>query len=336
MGQAGEPVEKVLAELGEEWLLTHIQSTLKHVKGGRLPIGDDAIELPAKGEIIASGDMLVSSTDVPPGMTPKQIGFKAVTSVVSDFAAKGAHPLYFLIELGLPSHMKAAEFKDLWSGIIEAARLYGGEVVAGDTNQACEVVIGVVGIGYSEAPMPRGGARPGDIVAVTGAFGKTFTGLHAVLNAKLEDRWKPLIDAVLNPRARLLEGLTICHARLASASIDSSDGLEACLYELSRSSGVGFKVSDPPIDPLAQEYAEIHGLNLLDVIFRGGEEYELVITLPPEKLDEAVSTLKNIGCNLTLIGEATHEPSITVKMGGRSYELRGRGWTHFKRRAPTG
>ncbi len=321
--------KKTLSELGEDWILSSILKSLKPIGESRLQVGDDAVELSVNGQIIVSGDMLVASTDVPPGMTYRQAGSKAVVSVVSDFAAKAAQPLFFVVELGLPKGLRGDEFLELWSGIIEAARGYGGEVVAGDTNQALEVSVGVVGIGYSEAPIPRRGARPGDILAVTGEFGKTYTGLHAAFNSNTEERWKPLLEAVFNPKPRLREGLAIGKAKLATASIDSSDGLEACLSELSQWSGVGFRVTDPPIDPVAAEYASAYSLDIFEAIFRGGEEYELVLTIPKERLDDAVALLRGLGCRLIPIGEATREKSIIAWLDGKLYELRGRGWRHF-------
>jgi thiamine-monophosphate kinase len=318
-----------LSELGEDWILSVILNSLKPVQKGRLQIGDDAVELSVNGQIIVSGDMLVASTDVPPGMTHRQTGSKAVVSVVSDFAAKAAQPLFFVVELGLPREMRGNEFLELWSGILETARSFGGEVVAGDTNQAGEVSIGVVGIGYSEAPIPRSGARPGDILAVTGEFGKTYTGLHAALNSNTEEKWRPLLDAVFNPKPRLREGLALGRARLVTASIDSSDGLEACLSELSQWSGVGFRVTDPPIDSVAAEYATTYNLDMFEAIFRGGEEYELVLTIPRESLDDAAAVLRGLGCRLIPIGEATREKSIVAWLDGKRYELSGRGWRHF-------
>jgi len=321
---------RTLSELGEDWLLEFILRTLKPVGGGRLEPGDDAVELTLQGRIIVSGDMLVSSTDIPPGMTLRQAGAKAIVSVVSDFAAKAAQPLYFLVELGLPGGMRAEEFAELWSGITEAARLYGGEVVGGDVNQAAEVLVGVVGIGLSESPISRRGARPGDVLAVTGLFGRTFTGLHAALNSVGDEKWRPLLDAVYNPRPRLKEGLAIGRAGLASSSIDSSDGLESCLHELSKWSGVGFEVTDPPVDPLAREYALDMGLNLLDAVFRGGEEYELVVTIPPERMSEAQVLLRGIGSTLIPIGETIVGRDISVWLEGKRYILTGKGWRHFR------
>ncbi|MEM0482078.1 MAG: thiamine-phosphate kinase [Nitrososphaerota archaeon] len=324
-----ETDKKTLSELGEDWIVSKILESLKPIKKGRLQIGDDAVEITVDEKIVVSGDMLVASTDVPPGMTSRQTGSKAVVSVVSDFAAKAAQPLFFVVELGLPREMRGDEFLELWTGILETARTYGGEVVAGDTNQAKEVSVGVVGIGYSEAPIPRRGARPGDILAVTGEFGKTYTGLHAAFNSNTENRWKSLLEAVFNPRPRLREGLAIGKARLATASIDSSDGLEACLYELSQWSGVGFRVTDPPIDPVAAEYITTYNLDMFNAVFRGGEEYELVLTIPRESLNDAVATLRELGCRLIPIGEATREKSIIAWLDGKRYELSGRGWRHF-------
>ncbi|MEM0381557.1 MAG: thiamine-phosphate kinase [Nitrososphaerota archaeon] len=324
-----EARDRSLVELGEDWILSKILKSLKPISEGRLQVGDDAVEIPSSGLLVVSGDMFFASTDAPPGMKPRQMGSKAIVSVVSDFAAKAAQPLYFIVELGLPGKMRGDEFLELWSGILEAGRDYGGEVVAGDTNQALEISIGVVGIGVSEKPIPRGGARPGDILAVTGLFGKTYTGLHAAFHSNLEERWRPLLDAIYNPRPRIREGLAIGRARLATASIDSSDGLEACLFELSRWSGVGFEVTDPPIDPLAREYVSAYNLDVVEAVFRGGEEYELVLTIPRESFDEAASILKGLGSRLIPIGEAKPDRSIVAWIDGKTYHLSGRGWRHF-------
>lgn len=327
----GDELDKELSELGEDWVLERILGSLSSPQNTRLRIGDDAVELCVGERIVVSGDMLVESTDVPPGMSPRQIGLKAVTSVISDFAAKGAEPSYFIVELGLPIRLRGRDFLELWKGILEAAEKYGGQVVGGDTNEAKEIIIGVTGIGKAHNPVPRTCARPGEILAVTGPFGKTYAGLHAALQGLDNPRWRPLLEAVYEPKARLKEGLALANAGIPTAAIDSSDGLEACLHELSVMSGVGFFVERLPLDPLAEEYVRDHGLDPIEAVFRGGEEYELVLTLPASRLDEALTRLSYLGSTLIPIGRVVAERGVVVETSGGVIELRGKGWRHFRR-----
>jgi thiamine-monophosphate kinase len=327
-----ETLDKALGELGEEWVLREILASLSDVPALRLGVGDDAVELRGAEDMVVAGDMLVESTDVPLGMSHRQIGMKAVTAVASDFAAKGAEPQYFFVELGLPASMKGREFRDLWGGILSASKMYGGVVVGGDTNEAKEIVVGVVAIGRAINPISRKGARPGDILAVTGLFGKTYAGLHAAFSGNRDPKWRPLLDAVYEPRARLREGVELARAGLATSSIDSSDGLEACLRELSDMSGVGFIVERLPLDPLAEEYVRVHGLDLYEAVLRGGEEYELVLTVPSSRLEDAARLLEGLGCSLIPVGKAVEDRTVTIRSGNSEMELRGKGWRHFKGR----
>ncbi len=326
-----DELDKELRELGEDWVLERILGSLSSPQSTRLKIGDDAVELCVGEKIVVSGDMLVESTDVPPGMSRRQIGLKSVTSVISDLAAKGAEPLYFIVELGLPAKLRGREFIELWNGILEAAERYGGTVVGGDTNEAGEIVIGVTGIGMAHNPVPRAGARPGEILAVTGPFGKTYAGLHAAIRGLNDPRWRPLLEAVYEPKARLKEGIALANAGIPTAAIDSSDGLEACLHELSLMSGVGFIVERLPLDPLAEEYLRDQGLDLIEAVFRGGEEYELVLTLPASKLEEALTRLSHLGSTLTPIGRVVAEMGVKVETRGGVIKLGGKGWRHFRR-----
>ena len=117
---------------------------------------------------------------------------------------------------------------------------------------------------------------------------------------------------------------------VVTSSIDSSDGLAESLYELSRLNDVGFAIERPPISRYAEEYARKFGLELFDLVFYGGEEYELVLTLRPKMASQAVKAVESIGGKLLIIGRVTEGQSIRVRWldGWRSLEARG--YQHFK------
>jgi len=322
---------KKLKDVGERWITRYINSTLREKveKLSRLSVGDDAIDIPSPQKILVAIDMMVEETDIPRGISWRDVGYRAVTSTTSDIAAKGGKPIAYLVSLGLPPNMLLQDFEELWKGIIEAAEIYGGVVVGGDTNTSSKVIIDVVCI--AEPPqrlVSRSGARVGDIVAVTGLFGSHSAGLHALLNNIEDDTAIKAIEKMLRPVARIKEGRVL--SEYATSCIDSSDGLAESLYILSESSNIGFRVDHPPIDVIAEKYSEKHSVDLLDLVFYGGEEYELVVTIKPEVWEEACREIEEVGGRLIKIGHVIDEPGkIYVRWGGEFIELRKRGYTHF-------
>ena len=218
-----------------------------------VPFGDDVSAVPLNaGEVaVLKTDMLVAQTDVPKGMSLWQAARKAVVMNVSDFAAKGVLPQAALISLGLPKNLKSNDLEDLAKGMNAGAREYGAYVVGGDTGEACDLVIAVnlFGVCAQDGMMFASGAHAGDILAVTGLFGKPAAGLRLLqggCNADSEMQ-EVLTKAVCMPIARLREGVALRGSGAVTASIDSSDGLAWCLHELAGQSGVGFLVSALPV-----------------------------------------------------------------------------------------
>ncbi len=322
---------KRLRDLGEKELISWIVRRLDECEGASLPPGDDAADMLFEGRLLVSCDMLAASTDIPRGMDLKDVGFKAITSATSDIAAKGGKPIAYLISLILPADMTLNDFQRLWEGFEEAAKLYEGKIIGGDLNSGDEIIIDVICLGRAERTISRLGARPGDLLAVTGEFGSQAAGLHALLN---ELGGEPVSDKVIEafsrPIARVKEALRLAEMGAVTSSIDSSDGLAESLYELSRLNDVGFAIERPPISRYAEEYARKFGLELFDLVFYGGEEYELVLTLRPKMASQAVEAVESIGGKLLIIGRVTEGQSIRVRWldGWRSLEARG--YQHFK------
>jgi thiamine-monophosphate kinase len=214
------------------------------------------------------------------------------------------------------------------------AREYGAYVIGGDTNEASDLVISIslFGIAKKAEVMLRSGAKPGDIVAVTGFFGKTAAGLKILVDdfeapAKIR---KALIETVLMPKARLKEGLALSQTKAVTASIDSSDGLAWSLHEIARASKVGFSIDKLPIADEAKRFAEINNINPLELTLYGGEEYELVLTLKPKLWKKAERAVEEVGGKLLPIGKVTAEKLVLLKLKRKRTVIEPRGWEHFR------
>ena len=326
---------KTLRELGERGVIERILRLITPMPSNPLPPWEDASALRLQDDLIAllKTDMLLWSTDVPPGMEPRDVGWKAVVMNFSDLAAKGVKPLAFLAALGLPADTELEIVEELIRGMDEAARHYDAYFLGGDTNEAGEITIAGIafGVGRSEKLMRRSGARPGDILAVTGPFGDTAASFKILLEGYDAPEWlrSRLLRAVYHPRARVEEGVALAESGVVTASIDSSDGLAMSLHDLSRSSLVGFRVEHLPITDEAKRFAELHGIDPWSLALYGGEEYELVFTLRPEALEEAREALRKVGCELIVIGAATRDRRLVYVEEGVEKPIE-TGWEHFR------
>jgi len=299
----------------------------------RTPVsfGDDvcAVDIGQGKLAVIKTDILVGKTDVPPGMSFWQAARKAVVINVSDLAAKGVKPIALLASIGLPQNLTEKEIKQIGSGLNAGAREYDAYILGGDTSEASDLIISCAALGLGEKKhlMLRKGAKPGDIVAVTGSFGNTATGLKILVKrlsapSKLKEA---LVDSVLMPKARLSEGLALAQTGAVTASIDSSDGLAWSLHEISRASNVGFLMDNLPIAQEAKKFAEMHKLNSIELCLYGGEEYELIVTIKPELWKKAEKAT-----NLIKIGLTTSEKTLLLEVGRKTFPIEPRGWEHFK------
>ncbi len=315
-----------LRDLGERAILDYLVPRLSRA-GGHLGPGDDGIDYLPRGRIVITGDMLVGSTDVPAGAPLESVGWKAVTASMSDLAAKGARPLLAYVEMGLPPEMEFEELKAIWRGIEMARERYSVLVVGGDTNASRELVLGVFALGEAERPVPRGGSRPGDLIGVTGAFGRAAAGLHSVLTGDTDPMWEPLRRSFFWPEARVEAGLTA--SKYATGMIDSSDGLAKSLYDMSRLSGLGYVIEVLPLDDDVKRYTISHGLDPERLVLGGGEEYELIITFDPENERALREELQSVGCGLQVIGRVIERRGVWRLRNGELIEVPELGWFHF-------
>jgi len=324
--------------VGEREIIEILLERFERMQNMPIPFGDDVSAYPLNGDrvIILKTDMLVGKTDVPPKMSLWQAARKAVVMNVSDFAAKGVRPKVILVSLGLPRGLSVEGIKEIGDGLNAGAREYNTYIVGGDTNEATDLVISlsVFGIARKDEVMLRNGAKPGDIVGVTGFFGKTYAGLKILLEGFKAPKnvYDVLVESVYMPKARLNEGLALTLTGAVTASIDSSDGLAWSLYEIAKASHVGFLIDNPPVASETKKFAEINSLDPLELAFYGGEEYELVLTVKSKLWSNAEEAVKKAGGSLIRIGRVTAEKQVILEVDGEKRVIEPRGWEHFRKR----
>lgn len=294
--------------------------------------------LPMKGmkSLILKCDMLVESTDVPPGMNPWQIARKSISACVSDLSAKGIKPRVSLISVGIPKKYSKTDIGELAKGFQIASKEFDVMIVGGDTNESKELIIDCSMLGFSEdcaSELPgRNGAKPGDLVVVSGDFGYASSGLKILTNkAKAYGKFKDnAISSVMKPKPAQKFGLSL--SKFFSASMDSSDGLSISLYELARQSKVNFLIDDIPSAIGVHHFAKTNHLDYKSLIFYGGEEYEIVATIPQVNLKDAKSTARRSKLRLLIIGKVEKGEGKVFLLDtktGKHTQLENRGYIHL-------
>jgi thiamine-monophosphate kinase len=323
-------------KLGERKIIDLFLERLEMMPNMPVSFGDDvsAVQIGGGRLAVLKTDMLVGKTDVPPEMSFWQAARKAVVMNVSDFAAKGVKPNVLLVSVGFPRELTKENVEQIGEGLNAGAREYGAYILGGDTNEASDLVIScfLFGTVKENRLVKRGGAQPGDWVAVTGFFGLPSCGLKMLLEklSAPEKIRQKLVNSVYLPKARLSEGLVLVETKAVTASIDSSDGLAWSLHEIAKASEVGFQVNHLPVATETEEFAEMHELNPLELALYGGEEYELVVTVNPELWGKAERALQKVGGRLIKIGTVTKEKHLLLEINGKTVPINARGWEHFK------
>jgi thiamine-monophosphate kinase len=302
-------------------------------------IGDDAAVLrPRDGtEWVITTDAFLENVHFIRKIHPaKAVGYKALARATSDIAAMGARSRYFFLTLGLPESCAGSWLDNFLNGMAPAARRFGLVLAGGDTTKYPEVVISFTVLGEVDRgkAVLRSGARPGDLLCVSGRLGEAELGLR-LIQKKLHARksWTRLLRKHFYPEPRLALGEWLATHRYATSMIDTSDGLSTDLGHLCKASGVGAIVWAPKI-PMVKIPPELHrlGLDPLKLALHGGEDYELLFTVPRKFSSRLPRTPGRIP--VTVIGEITREQKV-VLLGpdGRGIQLQTKGWDSFRKKA---
>ncbi|HEY7283773.1 MAG TPA: thiamine-phosphate kinase [Actinomycetota bacterium] len=326
-------------------------ATLRRVFSGespgvRLGIGDDAAVVDTRpGELVLTADILVEGVHFTRStISPRDLGAKAVVVNVSDVAAMGASPRFALVSLAVPPDADAAWVVELEGGVRTACDEYALAMVGGDLSSGAVAVVSVAVVGEVARGrfVSRSGARAGDRVVVTGSLGASAGGLALARAPAAQSRralgstWgRSLMEAHVRPVARVGEGQTLAGAG-ATAMMDVSDGLAIDLSRLCRASGVGARVrlGDVPVAAELGELRSVLDVDPLELALSGGEDYELLATMPPGSVAEVASLLdERFGVRLTDIGEITRSPGlVAADPDGEERPLEAKGWDHLARR----
>jgi thiamine-monophosphate kinase len=331
-------------DVSEDQLIEAISRLLSGAEPGVVVgIGDDAAVVePGSGSLVLTTDLLAEGVHFERGsISARDLGAKAITVNVSDVAAMAASPRYGLVAIAAPADIEAAWLMELVGGMRDACAEYGFALVGGDTNRADLVVLSVAVVGEVARgrAMLRSGAQAGDRIVVTGELGAAAAGLalsHAepdVTSVALSAPWgRALVEALERPVARVGEAQILARSG-ATAMMDLSDGLARDLSRLCEASGVGARVivDAVPISAALADGASALGVDALSLAFSGGEDYELLATMPAGSIEDAASwLLEDFGVRLSVVGEVTQEPRlVSIDAEGRTSELAPAGWNHF-------
>jgi thiamine-monophosphate kinase len=304
-----------------------------------LGIGDDAalLQPPPGTEVVATMDALVEEVHFRRDWSPPQdLGWKALAVNLSDLGAMGARPLGALISLAVPPEVEVRWIDRLYEGLADCAAEYGCPLVGGDTVRSPRhVAISVTALGTVLAgrAVRRSGARLGDRVCVTGVLGDSGAGL-ALLERGETGRGtdnRAVLEWHRRPRPPAEAGAVLAERGLATAMMDLSDGLAADLRRLARASGVGARIEEQrlPISDAARQAAEHLGVDAVRWALHGGEDYQLLFTVAPERFADVPPALGPLGVTATVIGEITRRGILLAGNGGKARPLRPEGFSHF-------
>lgn len=326
-----------LAELGEFGLIEWIRRAVPQHPALRLGIGDDCAvtRLQPGEELLTTTDLLIEGVHFRRDWTDLyRLGRKCVAVNVSDLAAMGGEPRFLFLGLGLPATMSVEECKTFLQGVLDAATLYGAVLAGGDTcGSPGPLLISVTAEGAAPAgrAVCRSGARPGDRLYVSGTVGDSALALRELRAGRIPAA--TLAERHHDPTARANLGRELRKAGLASAMIDISDGLLADLGHLLQASACGAVVESVAL-PLSSDVAAAVGddATLLDLVLHGGEDYELLFTVPAEAQSLVVQLAATQGIALTEIGQiVARDAGLTVKgPGGKALEPHHSGFDHFR------
>lgn len=323
---------RTIADIGEFGFLARLLPTIPRARGMVIGPGQDcAVIRIGTRRLLFTVDALVAGVHFEAGwMSAHQIGRKSFLVNASDIAAMGGRPRFCVVSLGLPPSYPARDLAALQKGIISAALEYGAGVVGGNLTRADQVFVSIALLG--DAPtrlVTRQGARAGDHVYVSGTLGDAAAGVRLLRAGTASKAAATTIRRFREPTPQLHAGRLLVRAGVVSAMIDVSDGLLQDLGHICEESRVGAEI-DARLVPTSTAYRAT--LNDPSLALSGGEDYELLCTVPERNVTRLQRMQGQLGCPMTCIGRITGGRRVRVVGAARGFRAtRGAGYDHFRR-----
>ena len=311
-----------LKDVGERALIDRVIKSIR--KSPYLGPGDDAACIDIKGtKLVISTDVVTFERHMAKGMTMEQFGWLSAAVSFSDIASMGSRPVGILAAVSLLPETDENVLYDIMNGIDQCAEFCGTDVLGGDTKagygSVCTTALGVC----EHRVLTRSGARPGDLVAITGALGSASAGWYAALNGIHN---KDAFSAVALPVPRVKEGMFLAENEIATSCMDISDGFSTTASALCGSSGVGMNIIFESL-PMGKGVAAVSkklGMSSADLMLNGGGEYELMFTFRRENLEK----LHSSDIDLAVVGVVT-DKGLQLTKDGKTSSLENKGYEHF-------
>lgn len=291
--------------------------------------GDDCAvqQVPPGFDLVFSIDTLVEGVHFPLGYRPDYLGWRSLAVAASDLAAMGADPTCFTLALTLPA-ADEVWLRDFTFGLGKAAESFGLVLAGGDTTRGpLALSLQVHGLAPHGAAIRRSGARPGDLVVVSGTLGDAGAALDYLEAQSPSADEEFLLERYHHPKPRLTLGMAL--RNLATAAIDVSDGLLADLGHILEASSVGASIDRARL-PVSPALNRLKGLAAHDYALHSGDDYELCATIPEASWAGAPSSLKQ---QLTVIGEIESARGLRLDGAAVVSESDAVGFDHFRRKS---
>lgn len=307
--------------------------------GVRIGPGDDAAVVATSGrDMVATTDLLVEGVDFLPDSNLERLGRRAVSVNLSDAAAMGARPRWFLLSIVLPEGRGEEDALAICRGAIARGREFGASLAGGDLSRGPCLVLSVALWGELEArPLTRGGGRPGDALYLTGYPGRAAAGLRVARAARaggdpgrLSPGDRELLDAYLDPEPRVAFSLALAAAEIARAAIDVSDGLGIDAGRLAAASGARAVLERDriPVSPSLDAWARREGEDALACVLAGGDDYELLFAAP-EDAEREIARLAG-PLPVTRVGRLEAGQGAFLRDGASERPIEALGYDHLR------
>lgn len=336
-----------ISNMGEFGLINRLTNSFKSSRSETiLGVGDDAaVWKPAEGLIpVVSTDLLIEGVHFDLSYMPlRHLGYKSVVVNISDIFAMNAEPTGITVSIAISNRFPVEAMDEFYQGVKQACETYGLDLLGGDTSSAPQgLVISVTAIGQVEEEkfVKRNGAKPKDLICVTGDVGAAYAGFLVLDREKAVYLKNPELQPDLNdydyvvgrqlkPEARMDVLSKLRESGIQPTSMmDISDGVASELFHLSSQSKTGVLIyaHKLPIDPQTVKVAEEFEISPTTFALNGGEDYELMFTVALEDFDKIASWPE-----ISIIGHMTDDPHVhqVILENGEAADLKAQGWQHF-------